>query len=401
MKILISNKFYYPRGGSEMYTMELARLLIKGGHEVAIFSMQHPNNLETKFADLFPREVDANKRDFRNIFYSVIRPFGSSDVRRNFRKILRDFNPDLVHLNNIHSQLSPVLALIAFKEKVPVVWTLHDHKLLCPRYDCIRNEQPCELCFKKKFNVVKYRCMKRSLLASLVAYFEALVWNKRLLEKTVGLFINPSFFLMNNMIKGGFDKAQMEVLPNFVMDEKLCEISLVRSDYYCYIGRLSKEKGVETLLDAASSLPQYNLIVVGTGPQDSELRKKFDLPNISFVGHKNWGELKSILSQALFSVVPSECYENSPLSLIESLCFGTPVLGSRIGGIPELINEGINGLTFKTGNLEDLRQKIAELHKKSHNLDFTEIARKSRVKFSSEKYYESLIEMYDKILNRD
>jgi len=174
VRILISNKFYYNRGGGDVYTMELEKLLKKNGHEVAVFSMQHPLNDPSKYSEYFPSEVDINRKDLKNLFKFLIRPFGSLEVRRKFTALLKSFRPDIVHLNNIHSQLSPILAVIAKKHGIPVVWTLHDHKLLCPRYDCIRDQKPCELCFTDKFNVVKYKCMKNSLLASIVAYAEAL-----------------------------------------------------------------------------------------------------------------------------------------------------------------------------------------------------------------------------------
>ena len=194
MRVLLSNKFYYSRGGSDIYVIELEKLLKEHGHEVAVFSMQHPLNMESEFVKFFPGEIDLNNKRLNNLIPSLLRPFGSAEVRKKFNKLLNDFKPDIVHLNNIHSQLSPILSVLAQNRKIPVVWTLHDHKLLCPRYDCMRNGKPCELCFTGKFNVVRYRCMKRSFTASLVAYAEAVVWNREKISQVNKYFYLPQQF---------------------------------------------------------------------------------------------------------------------------------------------------------------------------------------------------------------
>jgi len=236
--------------------------------------------------------------------------------------------------------------------------------------------------------------MKNSLLASCLAYFEAIFWNKKLLDKITDVFITPSLFLMNNMAKGEYDQKKMKVIPNFIPDSKLSEIGSVKDNYYCYVGRLSKEKGVETLLKAAAHLPHFRLIVVGTGPLEFQLKEKYAMENIKFVGFQKWQDLKSILGQAKFLTIPSECYENNPLSVIESLCLGTPVLGARIGGIPELINEGINGYTFTSGDQKDLISKITLMHDGGQKFNYQSIAQQAKEKFCSESYYRQVLNIY-------
>jgi glycosyltransferase involved in cell wall biosynthesis len=398
VRILLSNKFYYPRGGSDIYVIELEKLLKEYGHEVAVFSMDHPLNLESDCSEYFPVEIDISKNNLNNIIPAMLRPFGSAEVRKKFSRLLKDFNPDIVHLNNIHSQLSPLLSILAQNLKVPVVWTLHDHKLLCPRYDCMRNEHPCELCFTRKYNVVRYRCMKHSLMASLVAYAEAVVWNRKKLAKATNIFICPSNFLLRNMSSGGFKKEQLIPLHNFINERKFNGIALNKQDYYCYVGRLSSEKGIKTLLEAATGLPQHKLKVIGTGPLEHELRTKYEGKNIEFLGFRQWDELKVILENSSCMVIPSECYENNPLSVIESLCYGTPVVGSRIGGIPELIDPGINGLTFEAGNVSDLRNKISTFFSTSSDYNYGEIADNARAKFNSANYHKQLMKIYNNLL---
>ncbi len=399
MRVLLSNKFYYSRGGSDIYVIELERLLKEHGHTVAVFSMQHPLNKESEFIDFFPGEIDLNNKRISNLIPSLLRPFGTAEVRTKFNKLLYEFKPDIVHLNNIHSQLSPILSVLAQNLNIPVVWTLHDHKLLCPRYDCMRRGKPCELCFTGKFNVVRYRCMKQSYTASLVAFAEAVLWNREKISRSTDIFICPSRFLLNNMIKGGFRAEQLISMSNFVDGKKIPGVNGKREKHYCYVGRLSSEKGIETLLKAAMGLPQYRLKVIGTGPLEVLLRSGYQSEHIEFLGFREWEELKTILGTSAGMVIPSECYENNPLSVIESLCLGTPVIGAKIGGIPELITIGKNGSVFEPGNIMDLRNHIIGLFEAQVEYDYSEIASVAKARYLSGYYYDKLITIYNQLLS--
>ena len=177
MKILLANKFYYRRGGDCIYTLNLELLLREYGHEVAIFSMDYPDNLETPWRKYFPSEVKF--KPGLGMLEAFLRPLGTNEVKRKFCALLDEFKPDVVHLNNIHTQLSPIIAELAHERGIKVVWTLHDLKLLCPRYDCLRNGKiACEECFMDKRKVLEYKCMKNSIVASFLAYKEAVSWNR-------------------------------------------------------------------------------------------------------------------------------------------------------------------------------------------------------------------------------
>lgn len=388
-KILLSNKFYYRRGGDCVYTLNLEHLLKMHGHTTAIFAMQHPENLPTTWNKYFPSEIRFSPG--LGMLEAFSRPFGTKEVIRKFNSLINDFKPDIVHLNNIHSQLSPIIAELAHQQGIKVVWTLHDLKLLCPRYDCLRNGQmPCEECFTDKHKVLEYKCMKNSIVASFLAYKEAIKWNKERLEACTDIFLCPSQFIAHKMQQGGFDPNKLKVLCNFIDVEK-CKIeNYAKEDYYCFIGRLSHEKGIKTLITAANELP-YKLIIIGGGPLETEL-KKIAHPNIEFVGFKQWNDIKNIIGKAKFSVIPSEWYENNPLSVIEAQCLGTPVLGARIGGIPELIEEGVTGMTFESKNMEDLKEKIQKMF--ASEFDYPEIALKSQEKYNAEKYYNEIMKIY-------
>lgn len=388
-RIVVANKFYYPRGGDCVYTINLMKMLESQGHDVAVFAMQYPGTQQTPWSRYFPEEVRFGGSG--NILKAIMRPFGSKDVRRKFRDLLDDFTPDIVHLNNIHSQLSPVIAEQAKERGCKVIWTLHDYKLLCPRYDCLRRgETPCEMCFRDKCSVLKYKCMKNSALGSLLAYGEAVCWNRERLEAFVDRFICPSRFMKEKMYKGGFDNHKLSHLPNFIQLDKCGNVFCEKDDYYCFVGRLSPEKGVKTLIQAANRLP-YHLKIVGGGILENEL-KELAGPHITFVGFKQWEEVKEIVGKAKFSVIPSECYENNPFSGIESLCLGTPLLGARIGGIPELIEGGVNGLTFESKDAEDLSEKIERMF--TTRFDYRLIAENARKIFRAENYYKQLMNIY-------
>ncbi len=384
MKILLANKFYYRRGGDCIYMLNLEQLLKQHGHEVAIFSMDYPENLESPWQKYWPKNM-SNLAAFT-------RPFGDSEVRRKFTALLDDFKPDVVHLNNIHTQLSPVIAEIAHARGIRVVWTLHDSKLVCPCYTCMRNGKWCEECFTDKTAVVRHRCMPGSIPGAIIGWREILKWNKNRLQACTDIFLPPSHFLADTMVKGGYSADKMHVLCNFIDVSKVQNPSLKKEDYYVFLGRVYAMKGIRTLCKAASQMP-YKLIVIGGGELLSELQTQFrDFANIEFVGQKNWEEFRPVLESARFMVLPAECSENNPLTVIESQSLGTPVLGARIGGIPELIEENVSGKTFISGDVEDLKNKIEEMFTTS--FDYASIAKQAQARYNAEAYYEKLMGIY-------
>ena len=392
MKILLANKFYYRRGGDCIYMLNLEKLLKAHGHEVAVFAMDYPENLDTPWKKYFPKNMSK--------LMAFTRPFGSHEVKSTFKKLLDDFKPDVVHLNNVHTQLSPVMAELTHQRGIKVVWTLHDYKLLCPRYDCLKNGNTiCETCFNgDKKACLDNKCMKGSKLASFIGFKEATVWNRERLEASTDVFICPSQFMADKMVQGGFSKSKMQTLCNFIDVEK-CKFSSTdgpdytddvdllpkKEDYYCFIGRLSHEKGAKTLIEAANQLP-YKLVIIGGGPLMDEL-KSVAHTNIEFVGFKQWDDIKQLVGKARFSVIPSEWYENNPLSVIEAQCLGTPVLGANIGGIPELTD-----YTFSSGNIADLKTKIEKMW--NSEFDYQQIASDAQHRYDAETYYDKLINIY-------
>ena len=393
-RILIVNKFYYPRGGDCIVAMNLERLLKEQGHEVAVFAMQYHENIDSGWNQYYASQVDMMGGVSSKI-HAFNRIMGLGDIKTSFNRILNDFKPDIVHLHNIHSYISPIVAKLAKRQGCRVVWTLHDYKLVCPSYACLLNGRPCEKCIgHSKTYVTKTRCLKSSIAASSMAYIEVQKWNRYKLESITDAFICPSQFMASKMRKDGFNPKKLHVVCNHIDPVKLelyNSLNDTHEDFYVYVGRLSTEKGVETLLRVASKLP-YTLMIAGDGPLMKKLNDiYFGYGNIRFLGHQNAEQVAELLSKARFSVVPSEWYENNPLSVIESLCAGTPVVGARIGGIPELLNEN-NGITFAAGNKNELTNAINKAFVKQW--DNTSIKNLAIKKFSAEEHLRLIEEIY-------
>ncbi len=394
MKILIVNKFYYPRGGDCICAMTLERLLRENGHKTAVFAMDYPENIDSGFNRYFAPEVSFSG-GIGNKLKAASRIFGGAGVKKAFAKLLTDFRPDIVHFNNIHSYLSPVIVEMAKKAGAKTVWTLHDYKLVCPAYSCLSNGKICEDCIGgNKRNVLSKRCMKGSRAASFLAWQEAGKWNVSRLEKATDCFICPSTFMASKMKQGGFSEEKLKVVCNFADPEKTrnLTVSTERKPYYAYVGRQSDEKGEETLQKAAVQFP-YPLKIAGGGPLEDDLRMRFGrCENIEFLGMQNTQQVKELLSNARFSVIPSEWYENNPLSVIESLCTGTPVVGARIGGIPELVTPG-NGLLFRSGHVDSLVNSIAVAWESA--FDYQNIAKEALQRFSTQRYLKEILAAYN------
>lgn len=398
MRILICNKFMYPRGGDCNVALATADLLRRHGHEVRLYSMQYPDNLPLPDVSGYASEVSFSGGVGAKIS-AVKRSLGfDGAMKRGFRKLMREFRPDVVHLHNIHSYLSPVIGEIAAQEQARVVWTLHDYKLICPSYSCrLPDGKNCEECFSGKLRVVKHRCMKGSLAASLAAHLEAARWHRFRLESFCSAFICPSEFMASCMAKAGFAAEKLRVLPNFIGKE-MEKTGRKPEGYFCYIGRLSREKGVETLLKAAHTAG-VELVVTGDGPLADTLRDRYAAdPKIRFTGRLDASGVAEVLAGAKASVMPSECYENNPLGVIESLCAGVPVIGADIAGIPELIRVPSDtetcpdGLLYPSGDAAALARILAAFP--SESFSAADIAADALARFSPERHYDDLMRIY-------
>jgi len=407
MKILFLNNFYYLRGGSERVLFEEMRMLQEAGHEVAIFTRAYPHNLSVPYERFFPAAI---QRDSYRVSLEGVRTVRemiySRSARQGLRRLLEEYKPDLVHAHNIYGGLSTSV-LDALKEKnVPAVMTLHDLKLLCPSYLMLNHGRVCEQCKGNKFyHAVLTRCHKDNTIAS--AIYAAESYFSHFLRKyaSVKLFIAPSMFLLNKHREFGFDAGRFVHIPNPVNLNGVVA-SGQAGGYLLYFGRLSREKGIRTLIAALGRMrSDLSLHIVGDGPDRLALEDMVtqgQKEHIKFTGYLTADPLGKVIDSARVVIVPSEGYENAPMAILESLSRGKPVIGARIGGIPEMIDDGINGYLFEPGNAADLQKKL-ELFlalPTDHIIEMGRAARRKAERYGTAFHYDRLMHAYQNSLGK-
>lgn len=398
MKILMVNKFLYPNGGSETYMLKLGEYLTSLGHQVEYFGMEHPDRCVGNSADCYTENMDFHNAGGLKRIKLSLKTIYSKEARQKIGKVIDTFQPDIVHLNNINFQLTPSIIYEIKSHNIPIVQTVHDVQIACPSHRMYNDQEQhiCSLCFEGNYlNCVKTKCVHGSMLKSLLATCESYYYHRKDTYNLVDCYICPSKFMADVIVKGGVRKEKIQVMHNYCNRQKSLPQKDKSKKYVLYFGRLSVEKGIKTLVQVCKELPDIQFIFAGTGPL-AEMCDGVD--NIDAVGFKSGQELKSLISNALFSVCPSECNDNCPMSVIESLSMGTPVICSNLGGAPELVEPHITGEVFKAGDITDLKEKILLLHNDEKLLD-----QMSRQCFelstnTVEKYAEKLTDIYEKLL---
>jgi glycosyltransferase involved in cell wall biosynthesis len=398
------NAYHYNRGGDCTYTFALTDLLRSNGHEVIPFAMHHPNNLDSEYSKYFVSYIDyaqaLNNFNLKEAGKVAFRSIYSTEAKRKIETVIKDLKPDIAHLGNIHNQLTPSILKPLKKANIPTIWTLHDFKLICPNDSLYNRGEICEKCGKGKYyHPVTTKCKKGSLPASLLSSIEAYTYHLLKTYNGVDAFIAPSKFLKEKLINNGFDKTKVFFLPNYI-DAKESDIPDVEDDYYLYYGRLSIGKGLETLLKAAGELPNTKLLIAGDGPDRQYFEDqviKNNLKNIKFLGFLGGSKLKNAIRKSMFTVQPSEFFENCPYSVLESFAMQKPVIGTQIGGIAELIDDGKTGFLFKPRDYKELKTKINTLA--SDRLLRKNMGKNAFSKVENDhnpsKYYNALIEIYE------
>ncbi len=404
MKILIVNKFLFPNGGSETYIFNLGKELEEQGHEVQYFGMEHPGRIVGNHAESYTSSMDFHKGKLSKLFY----PFKiiySVEAGKKIGKVLYDFWPDIVHLNNFNFQITPsvIYEIRRWGKKnnryLPIVYTAHDYQWVCPNhmmYIPDRNEI-CFRCEGGRFGeCTKNKCIHNSRVRSLLGTIEAGLYKKLNTYEKTDLIICPSEFMRKKLATDRALKDKLKVLYNFLEEggtqtgDEPCE----KEDYVLYFGRFAKEKGIETLLEVCRQLPEISFIFAGGGELEKELK---DVKNVKNVGFQKGEELKKLIGRAKFSVFPSEWYENCPYSVMESQLYGTPVVASRIGGVPELVEDGITGELFTPGDVDDLKSKIENLWNDKEKQKACSANCRKKKFVSAREYVITLTELYESL----
>jgi glycosyltransferase involved in cell wall biosynthesis len=364
-KLLSLNSYHYRRGGSDVVYLEHAALMEELGWACGFFSMQHPKNQPTPWSKYFIDELEFGQD------YSVAQKLlmaskvvYSFEARRKLDALMADFQPDVAHVHCIYHHLSPAVLPLLRARGVPVVLTAHDLKLACPAYKMLNATGVCERCKTGSvLNVVRHRCVQGSLAASaIVAVESALHGALQTYRRHVNRVVAPSKFYQRKLMEWGWPEAQVTYVANYV-DASRFHPQFDPGDYVLYFGRMAPEKGVHTLL-RASVQSGVALKLAGTGPLLDELQaqaRQMGAP-AEFLGFRSGDALHDLIRGARAVVLPSEWYENAPMSVLESFALGKPVVGADIGGIPEMISPSETGWTYRSGDaaqLADVLQQVA------------------------------------------
>jgi glycosyltransferase involved in cell wall biosynthesis len=365
VRILHVNKFLYRRGGAESYMFDVSELQVRNGHEVAFFGMTHPENEATRYREHFPSFVsfDPPPRSFWGKARAAGRLLYSSSARRGIEGVLREFSPDVVHLHNIYHQLSPSILQPLRAHDVPSLMTLHDYKLACPTYLFLDKGQVCEACLGGRFHqAVIRRCNDGSLLASSLNAVELALHTATGAYAPVHVFACPSRFVLTKMTEAGVFPDRLRHVPNFV-DASSITPKPRAGGGIVFAGRLSSEKGVDTLIAAAAAL-DASVDIAGTGPDATSLQalaRSLGATRIRFHGHLPREALHRLVRSAAAVAIPSRCHENQPMIALEAMACGVPVVASHLGGLPELIDPGVDGHVVPPNDVEALAGSLEGL----------------------------------------
>lgn len=402
MRILMVNKFLYPRGGSESYMLYLAQHLKKSGHEVEYFGMYDENNTVGNSWGKYTQNMDFHSKGLGRFLY----PFKiiySFEARKKIIQVIDNFKPDIVHMNNINFQLTPSIIYGIKKKGIPLAWTVHDYQMICPNhllYNFDKNT-PCEKCVKgSHMNCIKNKCIHNSTVKSILGVIEAKFYSLLKTYKKVDLFVCPSKFLENKLLSAKeYYKGKTLTIHNFIDKNKFANTDRKEDSYIVYVGRLSREKGIEHIAGAAKLLPQYTFVVAGSGPDEDMLK---DIPNIKLAGFLTGNKLTELMGNAKVLLLPSVCYENCPLSILEAHSLGVPVVTMNSGGMAELVKDGITGTLVKDFTPQGIATALKET---IQNVDYYNILRENCKNekdniLSVETYCDILIKEYEKLVRR-
>jgi glycosyltransferase involved in cell wall biosynthesis len=382
MNVLLVHNYYQQPGGEDRVFRQEGALLESKGHHVVRYEV---HNDEIRSTD-----------GLRLALNTIWNPSSSAHVRR----MIRQEHIDVMHVHNTFPLISPAIYYAARAEGVAVVQTLHNYRLLCPAATLFREGHPCEDCVGKALpwpGVVR-ACYRNDRRATGVT--ASMLFAHRMLRtwtRTVDRYIALTEFARGKFIEANLPADKLRIKPNFVHPDP----GLGAGDAGCamYVGRLSEEKGIETLLQAWTRLEQkVPLQIVGDGPLAGaviEASKRF--PGISWLGRLNWEQTIATLKSAALLIVPSIWYEALPVTILEAFAVGVPVVASDLGSLTSLIADGHTGYHFKPGDPGDLADKVAQLFSRPEILRSMRknVREEYEAKYGGERNYAMLLEIYD------
>ncbi len=399
MKVLIVNKFLYPNGGSETYIFKLGDYLKLHGHKVQYFGMEHKGRCVGNDVNAYTSDMDFHGGSKLSKLTYPIKTIYSSETRKKIRLVLEDFQPDVVHLNNFTYQITPsvILEIVKWRKQMRrrcrIVFTAHDYNLICPNHmlNNPNTHENCEKCLGGHFvNCISGKCIHGSTAKSVIGTAEGYYWKWRKTYKYIDTVICCSEFMKTKMDTNPLFVGKTIVLHNFI--DKVEWKDVEKKDYVLYFGRFSEEKGINTLVEAVKLCPDIPFIFAGSGMLGDKVHA---LLNVTDVGFKTGDELDKLIREARFSLCPSEVHENCPFSVMESQERGTPVVGAKVGGVPELIEDGVNGRLFERKNSAELAYIVRELWNNPATVEKYKNKCKNLNRDGLEEYSAKMIALYD------
>lgn len=403
MRVLMVSKFLDRRGGVETYLFELGRLLSERGHDIQYFGMDTPTRELGNQAGIYAPAIELGGSQGLGRVKDLARTISSKESARALSELLAIIEPDVVHFNNIHYHITPsaIEAAIAYKrmadKPVAVVMTMHDYHSILPCDGCMNNRtyEICDSCIDRKFMRCAIRsCTRGGRAKSIVAALEAEYWNRKHVYRGLDCVICPSSYMKEEFDRVADFAGRTVHLPNF---SNIQRTHFEKRDYVLYFGAYNKDKGVATLIDLALKHPEISFKFAGKGPLAKRMQ---GVSNIEDLGFNTGERLQEIVGRARLVVVPSEVVENSPFVAIEALCASTPVLGARIGGIPELVSDGTTGELFEFRDYDDFEHRLVSLMSDPERLDRYSRNCASFEPMSQDAYFTSLMDIYARAMGK-
>lgn len=403
MKVLQINNVHYRRGGADAVYLNTAELLQEHGDEVVFFNMKKEGNLPCKDEKYWVSSMDSRPAGIKSALLELRNFFYNPEAKIKIEELINAEKPEIAHVHLFWgSGISPSITEILKKHHIPLVQTVHDYRMICP-IALLMNKQGrvCEKCKGKKFYKAGiYGCSQHGRMRSIVMAAEMYYHNRYYQPLNVVdgfIFVSDFSYKKHLQYVPRLRDANTTVLYNFaILDGHITRNT--EESYLLFYGRLSYEKGIKTLLESVKICSDIRLKVVGTGPMEQDLKAEYEgYSNITFMGYQTGEKLKGLIRNAQYVCVTSECYENNPMTIVEAYSMGTPVIGSRIGGIPEIVKDGVTGFQFEMGNTEALRQTILRA-KAVDAIDYEKMREGAhqfyQLHFSPEKYYKKLLDFY-------
>ncbi|MGN0222915.1 MAG: glycosyltransferase family 4 protein [Muribaculaceae bacterium] len=410
MRIALVNYRYFVSGGPERYLFNIKELLERQGHEIVVFSIKNSRNEPSPFENYFLDSIgddvyfQDSKKSLSMVLKSFTRMFYSFEAKRKFTQLLRDTKPDLVYILQYHNKISPSVVFAARSLGIPVVHRISDMQYMCPNaLFYAPNRGICEDCLHgKRLSCIKQKCVLNSRVYSTIKAAAKLFHDVIGVPNKIDAFVVPAKFTLNRLNQYGIPANKLHHIPTF-FNLKDTNPEVKYQPFALYVGRIVPQKGLSTLVEAFADTDMHLKIIGGcnddfidTLKQSLSNRKH----NIEFLGEMKFDQIKDYLRDCMFTIVPSELYDNFPNSVLESFAFKKPVVATNIGSLPELVEEDVTGHLFNYKDVKHLRSIAQNLFSNVESVKVMGDNAFARVQsvYAPATHYQSLINLFNSVV---